>query len=45
MAELLAVSVKTIESYRERIKEKLGLHTRAEMVRYALEKGLVGPRR
>ena len=45
MAKVLGVSVKTIETYRERIKEKLGLHTRAEMVRYALEKGLVGPRR
>ena len=45
MAKLLAVSVKTIETYRERIKEKLGLHTRAELVRYALEKGLIGPRR
>lgn len=45
MAKLLVVSVKTIETYRERIKEKLGLHTRAELVRYALEKGLVGPRR
>lgn len=44
MAELLALSVKTIESYRERIKEKLGLNTRAELVRYALEKGLLGPR-
>ena len=44
MAKLLAVSVKTIESYRERIKEKLGLNTRAEMVRYALQKGLLRPR-
>ena len=44
MAELLALSVKTIESYRERIKEKLGLNTRAELVRYALERGLLGPR-
>ena len=44
MAELLAVSVKTIEGYRERIKEKLNLHSRAELVRYALEKGLLRPR-
>ena len=44
MADLLAVSVKTIESYRERIKEKLNLHSRAELVRYALEKGLLRPR-
>lgn len=45
MANLLALSVKTIETYRERIKEKLGLTTRAEMVRYALEKGLLGQKR
>jgi len=44
MAKLLAVSVKTIETYRERIKEKLGLNTRAELVRYALERGLLRPR-
>ena len=44
MADLMAVSVKTIESYRERIKEKLNLHSRAELVRYALEKGLLRPR-
>ena len=44
MANLLGVSVKTIETYRERIKEKLGLTTRAEMVRYALEKGLLRPK-
>lgn len=44
MAGLLAVSVKTVETYRERIKVKLGLTTRSEMVRYALEKGLLRPK-
>ena len=44
MAKLLTVSVKTIETYRERIKGKLGLNTRAELVRYALQKGLLRPR-
>ena len=44
MAKLLTVSVKTIETYRESIKGKLGLNTRAELVRYALEKGLLRPR-
>ena len=44
MAKLLAVSVKTVETYRERIKEKLGLTTRAELVRYALQKGLLRSR-
>ena len=44
MAKLLAVSVKTIETYRERIKEKLGLTTRSELVRYAVKKGLLRSR-
>lgn len=37
----LFLSVKTIETYRARIAEKLGLRTRAELVRYALEVGLL----
>lgn len=41
MADRLGISVKTVETYRERIKEKLNLHSRAELVRYALERGLL----
>src|SRR3989304_5765028 len=44
IAKRLAMSAKTIETYRERIKEKLSLNTRAELVRYALEKGLLRQR-
>src|SRR5262245_45442279 len=43
MARRLFLSVKTIETYRARIAEKLGLRTRAEVVRYALEVGLLRP--
>jgi two-component system response regulator NreC len=43
MADRLGISVKTVETYRERIKEKLNLHGRAEIVRYALERGLLRP--
>jgi two-component system response regulator NreC len=43
MADRLGISVKTVETYRERIKEKLNLHSRAEIVRYALERGLLRP--
>lgn len=43
MADRLGISVKTVETYRERIKEKLNLHSRAELVRYALERGLLRP--
>lgn len=35
----LAVSVRTVETYRSRIGEKLGLHSRTELVRFALREG------
>ena len=37
----LYLSPKTVDTYRQRIMEKLGLHHRAELVRYALETGLL----
>lgn len=42
-AHQLCLSVKTIETYRMRLAEKLGLRDRAELTRYALEIGLIGP--
>ncbi len=39
IAEQLALSVKTVESYRARGMEKLGLTSRAALVRYALQRG------
>jgi two-component system response regulator NreC len=41
-AELLAISPKTVETYRHRSMQKLGLTNRAELVRYALRAGLIG---
>lgn len=41
IAERLNVSKKTIDTYRVRVAEKLSLKTRAEMVRYALDRGLL----
>lgn len=41
IAESLGVSVKSIETYRARVLEKLGLRTRAELVRFALGSGLL----
>lgn len=41
IAEKLFLSVKTIETYRARLAEKLGLHGRAELVRFAMERGLL----
>jgi two-component system response regulator NreC len=41
IAERLKLSVKTVETYRARLCEKLGLHDRSELVRYALQTGIV----
>lgn len=41
IAESLGVSIKTVETYRARIADKLGLLTRAELVDYALRAGLL----
>ena len=41
IAEQLLVSTKTIETYRSRFGEKLGLNSRADIVRYALNIGLL----
>lgn len=40
--EMMALSPKTIETYRHRAMQKLGLANRAELVRYALRAGLIG---
>ncbi len=41
VAALLYVSVRTAETHRAHIMQKLGLSSRAELVRYALDHGLV----
>lgn len=43
IADHLHLSVKTVETHRERLMSKLGFKTRAELVRYALAQGLLGP--
>lgn len=43
IAEQILVGVKTVETYRGRFAEKLGLKSRADVVRYALEIGLLSP--
>lgn len=41
IAERLSLSTKTVETHKARISEKLGTRTRAELVRYAINNGLV----
>jgi two-component system response regulator NreC len=41
IAELLVISINTAEAHRGHIMQKLNLHTRAELVRYAIKSGLI----
>jgi two-component system response regulator NreC len=42
VAERLALSVKSVESYRARLLDKLGFQARVELHRYALASGILG---
>ncbi|MBL8102476.1 MAG: response regulator transcription factor [Anaerolineales bacterium] len=41
IAEQLSLSAKTVETYRARGTEKLGLRTRVALVKFALQEGLI----
>jgi two-component system response regulator NreC len=43
VAEQVCLSVKTVETYRARLMDKLGLKSRADLVRLALECGILKP--
>ena len=45
IADRIGLSVKTVESYRARMMQKLGLKTRADIMNLAVESGLLGDRR
>ena len=40
IARLLNISVKTVESHRQSIMDKLEIHSTIQLTRYALRKGL-----
>ncbi len=43
IAKALVISPKTVERHRENIMRKLNLHSRSELVRYAIRKGIIQP--
>ena len=45
IASKLYLSIRTVETHRSHIQQKLGLNTRAELVGYALERGVIDTRR
>lgn len=43
IADVLSISVKTVQTHRAHAMEKLGLHERTALVRYAIRMGLIEP--
>lgn len=43
IAELLFISIKTVQRHRENLLSKLGLRDRLDLTRYAIRAGLVEP--
>ena len=41
IADLLNISVKTAMSHREHVMDKLGLHSRTELIKFALREGII----
>jgi DNA-binding NarL/FixJ family response regulator len=42
MARLLCISVRTVEFHKSGLMQELGVHTRAELIKYAIASGLTG---
>ena len=43
IADTLYLSIKTVMTHRTNLMEKLGIHNRTELIKYAIRKGLVSP--
>ena len=41
IADLLSLSVRTVQNHRAHIMEKLGMHDRGELIKYAIQKGII----
>jgi two-component system response regulator NreC len=41
IADLLGISVRTVQAHRTNLMDKLGAHDRTELVKYAISKGII----
>ena len=42
IAEMLSVGIRTVERFRASVMNKLGLHSRAQLLSYAVRRGILG---
>jgi two-component system response regulator NreC len=43
IAEMLSISIKTVKTHRLHLMHKLQLHDRGELIKYAIQKGIISP--
>jgi len=41
IAEILSISVKTVQAHRNNLMQKLDLHDRGELIKYAIQKKII----
>ena len=41
MAEILSISIKTVQAHRNNLMQKLDLHDRGELIKYAIQKKII----
>jgi len=41
IAEILSISIKTVQAHRSNLMQKLGLHDRGELIKYAIQKKII----
>ncbi len=43
IAQMLVLSIKTVKTHRLHLMQKLGMHDRGELIKYAIHKGIISP--
>jgi len=43
IAEMLTLSIKTVKTHRLHLMQKLGLHDRGDLIKYAIQRGIITP--
>ncbi len=43
IAKILCISIKTVQTHRTHLMEKLGMHDRSELIKYAVQRGIIQP--